>query len=269
MLNEDSILADQETPRPNDGSYRRDERNAELFSDDGVGKDKKTAFAKVASKFGPLIAVAAASVIVAMGVTFRGNSTESQHANWQHVEAAADASTSQVNQLLRVGNTGATELFTEIEIDGRDKNRAATRRVRSALLANDPSLATAHLQASQKVAFSDPDNESPTLTSDSPLAVALKDGRCELFEMTLFDCCDEDGDVVELDVNGTYFMTVPIMHAGSQISIPLRTGTNTITIRGSKDGGGGVTLAFTTSRGHFFARHMRVGEAYQFGVLVK
>ena len=265
MLKEDSIRPDRARPSPKFTSNWQDQGKVDRFSDE----KSATPFTKISSKWGPLLAATALSAIVAMGFNVRGTSTESQHANWKHVEAATDGSSSQVNQLLRVGNTGATELIPEIEIDGRDKNRAATRRVRSALIANDRSLATAHLQASQQVAISDPENESPSLTLDSPVAAALRDGRCELFEMKLYDCCDEDGDVVELDVNGTYFMTVPIMHAGSQISIPLRSGTNTITVRGSKDGGGGVTLAFTTSRGHFFARHMHIGEEYQFGVLVK
>ena len=105
--------------------------------------------------------------------------------------------------------------------------------------------------------------------ANSDLAAALNDGRTGLFRIELFDCCDEDGDIVELDVNGALFATVPIMHQGTKLSIPLQRGNNTISIRGVKDGGGGVTLSFRTSRGDYFARYMAVGEEYQMNVVVR
>jgi hypothetical protein len=131
--------------------------------------------------------------------------------------------------------------------------------------------ATALLQAAQKMpsASQNPDVQPPQIVADSDLAAALRDGRQELFQIELFDCCDEDGDIVEVIVNGSSFATVPIMHGGTMLSIPLERGNNTVTIRGVKDGGGGVTLSFRTSRGDYFARSMRVGEQYQMGVVVR
>lgn len=197
-------------------------------------------------------------------------SDESQHPNWQHVSAAADASTEGMSQLVRITAAGTEETLTSIEVTPADADRIATRRVRAALMRNDIAAATIALQAAQRIPSSpDTDVQQPDLSTDPELVAALQEGRKELFQIELFDCCQEDGDVVEIDVNGGYFATVPIMHAGTLLSIPLSSGHNTVTVRGTHDGGGGVTLSFRTSRGDFFARHLRVGEAYQLGVTVQ
>ena len=70
-------------------------------------------------------------------------------------------------------------------------------------------------------------------------------------------------------MNGKSFAAVPIMHQGTMLSIPLDRGSNTITVRGVKDGGGGVTLSFRTSRGEYFARYMAVGEEHHMSVVVQ
>ena len=135
---------------------------------------------------------------------------------------------------------------------------------------NDLTAANEALQAAQSIAASvDSDAVLPDLESDPDLASALEQGRKELFQIELFDCCQEDGDVVEVFVNGSPFATVPIINAGTLLSMPLSPGENTITIQGTQDGRGGVTLSFRTSRGDFFARRMRVGQAYHLGVTVQ
>ena len=135
---------------------------------------------------------------------------------------------------------------------------------------NDPGTATSILQTAQRIPKApEGDVQLPTLAADGELAGALKDGRKELFQIELFDCCQEDGDVVDVLVNGSHFSTVPITNAGTLLSIPLSSGNNTITVLGSQDGRGGVTLSLRTSRGEFFARRMHVGEAYEMGVLVQ
>jgi hypothetical protein len=53
------------------------------------------------------------------------------------------------------------------------------------------------------------------------------------------------------------------------LAIPLGSGTNTVTVRGVKDGGGGITISFKTSRGNYFCQSMRVGEEHRMGVVVK
>ena len=59
------------------------------------------------------------------------------------------------------------------------------------------------------------------------------------------------------------------MHQGTMVSIPLDRGTNIVTVRGVKDGGGGVTVSFKTSRGEYFARYMSVGEEHSMDVIVQ
>ena len=215
-------------------------------------------------------AVITAFLLVGGPSLLRSASDESQHPNWQHVSAAADASTEGMSQLVRITAAGTEETLTSIEVTPADADRTTTRRVRAALMRNDIAAATIALQAAQRIPSSpDTDVQQPDLSTDPELVAALQEGRKELFQIELFDCCQEDGDVVEIDVNGGYFATVPIMHAGTLLSIPLSSGHNTVTVRGTHDGGGGVTLSFRTSRGDFFARHLRVGEAYQLGVTVQ
>ena len=138
------------------------------------------------------------------------------------------------------------------------------------MLRNDLAAATAVLSSQQLVPNVYPEKVvMPDLATSPDLAAELKEGRKQLFGIELFDSCDEDGDIVEVLVNGNLFATVPIMHVGTKLSIPLSPGKNTIAVRGARDGGGGVTLSFRTSRGDFFARHMRVGQEYRMGVMVQ
>jgi hypothetical protein len=201
----------------------------------------------------------------------RGGSAERAHPNWQHVAAAAEASDASANPLVHLDSAGNSQVLPSIEVSGADQDRSSTRQVRLALRRGDLMLATAALQAAQKMpsASQNPDVTPPQITADSELAAPLRDGQSELFQIELFDCCDEDGDIVEVTVNGASFATVPIMHGGTTLSIPLQRGTNRVTIRGVTDGGGGITLSFRTSRGEYFARAMQVGEAYPMEVVVR
>jgi hypothetical protein len=212
------------------------------------------------------------TAIVAGGwYMMRGSSAERAHPNWQHVAAAAAASDADSSQLVHLDTAGNSQVLPTIEVSAADLDRSTTREVRAALRRNDLMKANAALQAAQKMpsASQNPDVTPPQIAADSDLAAALSDSRQELFQIELFDCCDEDGDIVEVIVNGSSFATVPIKHSGTMLSIPLQSGSNTVTIRGVKDGGGGVTLSFRTSRGEYFARAMRVGEQYQMEVVVR
>ena len=216
-------------------------------------------------------AVLIGAVVVGGWYVMRSGSAEKEHPNWRHVSAAADASGAGASQLVHLSAAGSSQVLPAIELSAADRDRSATRQIRSALRRGDLMKANALLQAAQKMpsASQNPDVTPPQIEPDSDLAKALTDGRQELFQIELFDCCDEDGDIVEVIVNGASFATVPIMHGGQVLSIPLASGNNTVTIRGVKDGGGGITLSFRTSRGEYFARDMLVGEQYQMGVVVR
>lgn len=198
-----------------------------------------------------------------------GSSAEKQHENWQHVAAAAKASNDNAQQLVRLDTTGASAATSSLELSAADVNRTAMQQIRMSLLRNDLISASAALQAAQGLPSPsvNPDVVLPTI--DAAAAKEIKEGRKELYQIELFDCCHEDGDIVEVLVNGQSFAAVPIMHQGTMLSIPLDRGNNTITVRGVKDGGGGVTLSFRTSRGEYFARYMAVGEEHHMSVVVQ
>jgi hypothetical protein len=101
------------------------------------------------------------------------------------------------------------------------------------------------------------------------MLTAIRDGGAEFYYLRLSDCCAEDGDIVDISVNGEPFATVRLTHEQSVLSVPLIPGTTVFTLRGVHDGGGGITVLFQTSRGEFFCQPMDVGEEYHVGVVVK
>jgi len=270
-----------DSPQPQGAGHYRDDDDIDLPSSprDEVGAVETTSWSDDSPSdnkpagFSPLLsgAVLLAAVLVGGWFLMPAGSTESAHPNWKHVAAATEASDGEGSQLVHLNQAGNPEVLPSLEVSRADLKRSATRKVRVALGRGDVITATAELQAAQSMssAAENPDVRPPEIVADSVLAEALKQGRQELFEIELFDCCDEDGDVVEVKVNGTSFATVPIVHGGTKLAIPLKQGNNTVSIRGVRDGGGGVTLSFRTSRGDYYARSMRVGQEYQMGVLVR
>lgn len=226
-------------------------------------------------KYGGLSSVLGAAALVGALVVggwlmMRGNSAEEEHPNWRHVAAATEASHEGANYFLHVDRAGSTQTLPSIEVSARDADRSTTRQVRSALMQNDLAAATAALRAAQKIPSVDNsqgDSRGPEISPDSDLASAIAERKKEFFEIQLFDCCDEDGDVVEILVNEESFATVPITHEGMTLSVPLQPGNNTLTLRGVADGRGGITVSFRTSRGHYYCRSMRVGQEYRMAVV--
>lgn len=205
------------------------------------------------------------------GLWYQQGVPEQRHENWQHVVAASNASTAFVQNLAHVDGAGNSKTLRSLAVSAADRNLEATRKLRSALWRNDLVTATATLRGAQglkSVADTD-DLRLPILLPNLALTAALRDGREELFQIELFDCCDEDGDVVEILVNGTSFATVPITNGGTVLAIPLSRGQNSVTLLATRDGGGGVTVSLRTSRGDYFARYMDEGESHQMGVVVQ
>jgi hypothetical protein len=235
-------------------------------SDTGDGRATRNRSSGNALLAGVLLA---AGIAVGGWLMMRGGSAEMEHPNWEHVTAAGEASLGGDNQVVRVVGPGMTEILPSMELSYRDGAPSMTRKIRGALAKGDVSAATTLLQAAQSIPVSDPATQSPEIVAGSTLEAALKDRRSELFEIHLSDSCAEDGDVVEVLVNDAPFAVVPISHAGMMLSIPLRRGHNTVTLRGVQDGGGGITVSFQTSRGTYFCRSMFVGEEYRMGVSVK
>ena len=206
-------------------------------------------------------AVLLGAVLIGGWYLWSGGASEKDHPSWQNVAAATDASTNEVNATYLVSKSGKSALSTKVETTSMDVDRVTTRKVRSALKTG-LAEAQATIQAAQGSGVKIAD-----LAGNLQLLNALKDGKHEFFEVYLFDCCDEDGDVVEVLLNGSLFATVPITHDGTSLSIPLQKGNNDVAMRGIRDGGGGVTVSLRSSRGDYFCRSMRVGQEYHMEVV--
>ena len=243
-----------DSPKPEGTAHYRAEDDIELppmSTEDGTGYEGAKWSSTTGDPLGKRVLPKAIGVAILLGVVAfggwfatRGGSLEKQHENWQHVAAAEEASTDTQQSLIHIDGSGTSHALTSIELTSAEADRNTTRQVRAALRRNDLVTATAMLQDGQRMpsAAENAEVRPPILTADSELATALKDGRKELYQIELFDCCHEDGDIVEVLVNGSSFATVPIMHGGTMLSIPLDRGNNTVTVRGGKDGGVDHTL---------------------------
>jgi len=246
-------------------------RETNLGDADSLWPTPRVASSKPSSSLKAMAAGAVIATLLAVGFFTWGNgSTEKQHPNWQHVASATDASSQTTTQLVAVKAGGAPQLLGHVQVSSADLNHAATKDVRTAIQNNDIAGATAAMQKHQQVSTeAQSDVQLTAISAGSQLAEELASGKKELFQIELFDCCDEDGDIVDVLVNGQLFATVPIMHAGTMLTIPLASGDNSIIVRGARDGGGGVTLSVRTSEGEFFTRYLWVGQECEIGMTVK
>ena len=91
---------------------------------------------------------------------------------------------------------------------------------------------------------------------------AVRSDGYSIFQMQLIDDVAEDGDVVQIAVDGVPVSFLSLSHAGASLDIPLKKGeSHKITITAVRDGGGGVTLGLRTSMGDIVSRNMSVGES--------
>lgn len=75
----------------------------------------------------------------------------------------------------------------------------------------------------------------------------LRAQNTELVWLTLWDDCDQDGDVVMVE-SDAFRQRVPIAHAPRRIAIPRPT-SGVVNLTGVHDGGGGITIAVATVTG--------------------
>ena len=171
--------------------------------------------------------------------------------------------------LVRVDKSGLAQLVSSIDVSAMDVDEETTRSVRELVRQDALDAATAKLRAAQRIpVVADVQQQEPEIAADSQLRKAVNEETTKFFRLHLFDCCDEDGDIVQVVVNGEPFSTIPITHEGSLVSVPLAPGANAISLRGIRDGGGGITVSFRTSQGDYFCGRMRVGQERQLGVVI-
>lgn len=225
------------------------------------------------SRFSQLWMATGLVAALAMGMwLWRSNhSVETAHPNWNHVAAAADASAHGANVVIQRTSAGATRGTSTVELSMADADEATTQAVRELLLKNDLAGANATLQAAQAAAIVQTEGQQPVpvLGPNARLVNAIRDGSAKFFHLRLFDCCDEDGDIVDISLDGKPFSRVPLTHKGTIISLPMTPGTTVVTLRGVRDGGGCITVSFQTSQGDYFSQPLDVGEECHFGVVVK
>jgi hypothetical protein len=97
------------------------------------------------------------------------------------------------------------------------------------------------------------------------LAPKIANDQLKFYTIQVWDTCAEDGDVVDIIVDGVVFASVALKHAPTSVSIPCGEGSS-IGIGATHDGGGGVTLGVSTSAGQFFTPILRPGETLPLGV---
>jgi len=213
---------------------------------------------------------AVAALVVAGWFLLRSPADETDHPNWQHVAAATEAADVTGGAVVKLDNAGHARVTTAIALSSADADPDTTNAVRQAARRDGPAAVMAKILAAQQLA-PDADVEPVVhdITPDSDLHSDIEHGRIKFYRMQVFDGCDEDGDVVEILVNGQPFITIPIMHEEATISIPLQPGTNSVSLRGVRDGVGGITVSFRTNEGTYIARRLSEGEEHPIGVVVQ
>lgn len=172
---------------------------------------------------------------------------------------------------------GSAEVSQMVPVSSADLDADATTEVRRHLANGDSAAADQALRQAQVGLIPAADvlrgdqqvtPTVPTLSSGMREELLRGDSRC--FHIHLSDSCAEDGDVVELIIDGVRFATVPITNEGATLSIPFRTdGSTTVTVRGVQDGMGGITVACRTSLGQGFLRVLSPGEEQTLAVIAR
>ena len=204
---------------------------------------------------------------------------ENTFPNWsQHVEPLTKWNSDRtLKQVRRINSGGVIQYLSSIELNDADRDDTTSQEVIAALQSNDPAKVINVIEKAQNVAIADapavatiqpeavtvPETILPTVTTklSEGLKQELLQGDASFYHVYLYDSCDEDGDIVELIVDGVPFAVVPITHRGSTLSVPVSSTRSTaIQIRGIRDGTGGITVACRTSTGEYFMQVLREGE---------
>jgi hypothetical protein len=107
--------------------------------------------------------------------------------------------------------------------------------------------------------------QPPTLSPE--MKATIQQDEAALYKLSLWDCMSEDGDIVEVLVDGQHFLTVTLRHATTTVLVPIPHHRPTaIAIRGIHDGGGGITTGIRSSGGDYVLRSLHEGEVISLSV---
>lgn len=229
-----------------------------------------------------LAAITAAAGLVAIFAPFLSwdHPGETVARNWRHHQQATDQCAQSGNRpstllpaIKWITPTGAARFQSTVPLTAADFDQATSRQVLEAIQQHNHSVVDAVVKNAQVGLPSGPvaNVDTPATPELSPgMREEIRRGDARFHHLFLFDSCDEDGDVVDIVIDGHRFATVPITKQGTTLSIPLGLGRPTsIVIRGVYDGGGGITVACQTSRGEGFLRVLLPGEEQPLALVVE
>lgn len=206
-------------------------------------------------------ALLALAVLFGVGPSSGSSRDEKDSANWDaHVmelNAIYDRTGSPL--LKQVLADGSTDLLGIVKLSDKDKDDATTEEVRNALIRGGAEDVVHAVASAQEI----PEIEELDIQLEPSISTGMQDdlltGDAKFYHLRLYDSCAEDGDIVDVYLNGEIFARVPITHAGATLSIPLGASTN-VEIVGFRDGGGGITVACESNQGEYFMRVLSPGE---------
>jgi hypothetical protein len=216
--------------------------------------------------------LAALALLVGYLVFFRSpvpvppHGDETAYANWKQYVEPVTAKWKAGEKVAEVVNAGgAVQFVSTLTLPDRDP--ATTRAVTEALSKGDDRELEKLLKGAQDIPVLKDSQGQPLPRKEPEVTPAMKkeilERQPEFVRLVLFDSCDEDGDVVEVLINGQSFAVVPLTHQGATLSIPVPAGGARLALRGVRDGVGRITVGGRSSAGDVFWAAMEVGEVLE------
>lgn len=156
---------------------------------------------------------------------------------------------------FRPGDNSPSKLATTANLQNRKTMAVADADINQELTAQ----ARAELQKGA--------TPSVLLPFSEKLRQEILNGESALYMLRIYDSADDDGDEVDLFIDGAYFAHLVLSNAGNTLTIPLnKHQTTTVRIVASRDGQGGVTMGAYSSLGETRTRVMSVGESEEWQI---
>lgn len=135
------------------------------------------------------------------------------------------------------------------------QRQAAQQAAPSQLVAPAPARRLADVKRAEQI-------RRELTAAPSSLREALTGGTVEMFTFRFADFADQDGDIVNLNIDGIDLGNVLLTNAGAQLSIPLKPREqHALRVTGVHDGYGGITFALVSSVGRMELRSLAEGQS--------
>lgn len=135
-----------------------------------------------------------------------------------------------------------TALKTILKISGADYDKQTTSRIKSSL---ESGVVPQMLEK-----------------SSSKLVEKIKNGEMKFYSFKVLDSIDDDGDIVEIFIDGESFSTFVLSKSESKLSVPIEFGkSKLITVKAVRDAGDGITFGAKLINAEFMLDNLLVGES--------